>query len=354
MVSHRMELLLALISEGYDIHVLAKNTGSVEQLTQAGITFHDWYGEGRHIGFFNNVASLIQTIILFRKIKPNIIHLITVKSLLFGLIAAHLVGGIRIVLAFAGLGVLKGQTFPNQIIAFVFFSIMRTSRRKISGLIFQTAHDRDYVAARFAIDDIREEITFGSGVNLERFKRKTYKTDSISVIFASRLLLDKGVQDYLAAAKYVKDKGHNIHFYLAGELSSHRGFISQSEIEKFSEYVDYLGELPDVRPLLEKTNIFVLPTRYTEGIPKALLEAAAMGNVAITSNHPGCEAAVENNVTGFALENINAESIGKKIISLSNNRKNLLAMQHKARSLAESMFAVDSVVAKHMLIYKDI
>lgn len=354
MVSHRIELLLALVSEGHDIHVLAKNTGSVEQLTQAGITFHDWHGEGRHIGIFNNMASLIQTIILFKKIKPDIIHLITVKSLLFGLIAASLVGGIKIVLAFAGLGVLKGQTFPNQIITSIFFSIMRMSRRKISGLIFQTAHDRDYVAARFTIDDIREEITLGSGVNLKKFKRKAYKTDFISVVFASRLLLDKGVGDYLAAAKYVKDKGHNIHFYLAGELSPYRGFIAKSEIEKFSDYVDYLGGLSDVRPLLEKTNIFVLPTRYTEGIPKALLEAAAMGNVAITSNHPGCEAAVENNVTGFALENINAEIIGEKIIALSDDRKNLLAMQQNARNLAENKFSVEDVVAKHMLIYKDI
>ena len=158
-------------------------------------------------------------------------------------------------LAFAGLGVLKGQTFPNRIITSVFFSIMRMSRRKISGLIFQTVHDRDYVGARFAIEDIRQEITVGSGVNLEKFKRKTYKTDYISVVFASRLLLDKGVQDYLAAAKYVKDQGHNIHFYLAGELSHHRGFISKSEIEKFSEYVDYLGALPDIRPLLDETNI---------------------------------------------------------------------------------------------------
>ena len=120
-----MELLLELISKGYDIHVLAKNTGAVEQLNQAGITFHDWQGEGRNLGIFNNLASLIQTIILIRRIKPDIIHLITIKSLLFGLIATHHVRGIRVVLAFAGLGVLKGQTYPNRIITYVFFSIMR-------------------------------------------------------------------------------------------------------------------------------------------------------------------------------------------------------------------------------------
>ena len=174
------------------------------------------------------------------------------------------------------------------------------SRRKISGLIFQTVHDRDYVGARFAIEDIRQEITVGSGVNLEKFKRKTYKTDYISVVFASRLLLDKRCAGLFAAANMSKIKVIISIFILPGELSHHRGFISKSEIEKFSEYVDYLGALPDIRPLLDETNIFVLPTRYTEGIPKALLEAAAMGNVAITSNHPGCEAAVENNVTGLS------------------------------------------------------
>ena len=81
----------------------------------------------------------------------------------------------QVVLAFAGLGVLKGQTFPNRIITSVFFSIMRMSRRKISGLIFQTVHDRDYVGARFAIEDIRQEITVGSGVNLENSNARLIK-----------------------------------------------------------------------------------------------------------------------------------------------------------------------------------
>ena len=173
---------------------------------------------------------------------------------------------------------------------------------------------------------------------------------------SSRILLDKGINEFCYAANQVRQKlGNNIKFLLSGSIDHDSPtFVSELEIKKITNEngVEYLGERNDMPELLASALIFVLPSYYAEGLPKVLLEAAASGLPIITTDHPGCREAIINQETGLLVPVQDYESLAMAIISLLENQKLLKEMGSKARLLAENLFDDKIVVKNHFSYYK--
>lgn len=172
---------------------------------------------------------------------------------------------------------------------------------------------------------------------------------------SSRILFDKGIKDYCLAAAIVREKfGNEVKFKLSGPLDKFSPtFISEYEIKKLvGKYgVEYLGNRDDMPELLASAQIFVLPSYYSEGLPKVLLEAAACGTPIITTDHPGCREAIINKETGLLVKIKDHKSLAYEIIKLLSDNTLMIHMGKKARLLAEKSYNVSSVVDNHYFLY---
>ena len=199
----------------------------------------------------------------------------------------------------------------------------------------------------------------GSGVDLEQYSPSKKRINAEKyVLMSSRILSDKGIEDYCRAAEMVRLKiGNQIKFKLSGpiEPASSTSFSEDEIKELVHQYgVEYLGDRSDMPELLASALLFVLPSFYSEGLPKVLLEASASGIPIITTDHPGCRDAIINNETGLLVPAKDPELLAKAIIDLLSDHSLLIAMGKNGRSLAEKSFQDSTVVNKHYSLYQQL
>ncbi|SVA99754.1 uncharacterized protein METZ01_LOCUS152608 [marine metagenome] len=291
-----------------------------------------------------------------REVKPDISHLITIKPVVYGGIISKFIKMSGVISAIPGLG----YTFINQdmttkilrtIISFLYR--LSFSRESLS-VIFQNEDDRRKLIKLTKIDASKTVLIKGSGVDLDRFSMKPFPQGKPMVTMISRIQKDKGVLEFVEAAKILREKGNKAQFQLAGvHDTNYPSSISEKEINLWREegIIDLLGYRKDINFLLENSHLVILPS-YREGLPKVLLEAAASGRPVITSNVPGCRDAIKENITGILVPVKDPKALANKIEFLLDNRDLLKKMGKAARMLAEKEFSIEKVVNKHLDLYK--
>jgi glycosyltransferase involved in cell wall biosynthesis len=174
-------------------------------------------------------------------------------------------------------------------------------------------------------------------------------------VLAARLLVDKGVREFVEAARVLRRRGHDLRIVLAGELDpDNPACIPAAEIEAWREEgdVEVIGHVADIRSLFASAHVVVLPS-YREGMPLVLLEAAACGRAVVTTDVPGCREAIEPGVTGLLVPARNAEALADAIAALAQDPERCAEMGRAARQLAEQAFSIQEVVARHLQIYAE-
>lgn len=226
-----------------------------------------------------------------------------------------------------------GEAFArNDVVAMVVRSLYRVSLHRASWVFFQNEEDRSLFLAGRLIDTSKSSRVPGSGVDLAAFEppavdRSTGAIDSPLFLMVARLLWDKGVGDFVDAARQVKVNHPKARFRLLGSLvPNHRGGVPEATLRQWvdSGVVEYAGAVHDVRPQLAEADCVVLPSVYREGVPRSLLEAAAMARPVITTDSVGCRDAVEDEVTGFLCRPRDPADVAKQMLRL-------LAMPSAAR-----------------------
>jgi glycosyltransferase involved in cell wall biosynthesis len=197
----------------------------------------------------------------------------------------------------------------------------------------------------------------GSGVDLEEYRPKEDITsDLVTVLMASRLLVDKGVMEFCAAAGLVQRKyGFNVEFSLAGPVDSDSpGSLTEEQIFDIcaSNNVQFLGSRNDLKDILAKIDIFVLPSYYAEGIPKVLIEAAACGCAVITTDHPGCRDAIVAGETGMLVPPKDSTALENTLKFILSDRSLVESMGKAGRQLAVKRFCVTKVIDIHYSLYR--
>ena len=283
----------------------------------------------------------------YRKIKPDLVVHYTHKPNIFGTIAAKL-AGVRSVSVITGLG----YSFINRgFINVVTEWLYRRTTRYSSSMIFENEDDRDLFVEKQLVDKERAFAVKGCGVNTTYYHRENpYSPDPPVFTFIGRLLKDKGILEFAAAARHFHEKGWAASFVVLGDFDPENPSTIDRDtlLDWISEdTVDYKGFVNDVRPFLEKSTCIVLPS-YREGMPRIVLEAMAMGKPVITTRTAGCRETVEEGVNGYLAEARDVTDLihaMQKFCALTPSQRE--AMGAKGREMAMAIFS-DKIIAEDL------
>lgn len=353
-VSHRMALAQKARAEGYDVHVITPAGPGVEEIRAAGF---DWQAIRFDPGGMNPLRDL-ETIAdltgLFREIRPDIVHNVTLKPVLYGTLAARLAGVPRVVNAISGLGFLfTGARRMRRLIGVTLYrALMRHKRMRV---IVQNSEDlalfcRYRLAPLDALTLIR-----GSGVDIVSFRPGPQPDGPPLILHVSRMVADKGVREFIAAAATVRLSRPDAQFLLVGPLyPGNPSALSEDELRAAEQSGDVIwaGPSNDIAALLAKTRIFCLPS-YREGLPKVLLEAGACGLPSVTTDTSGCREVVEHGVNGLLVPVGDAKALAEAILRLLADPEEARAMGMRARARVERDFALDGVIAAQLALYRE-
>lgn len=357
-VSHRLPIALAALQEGYEVHLGAALTGKEAALRQAGIIVHDLPIARSGTNPFAELITLKAIFSLLRQVEPDVVHLVTSKSVLYGGFLARINKVPAVVAAVSGLGfVFASSGIKSSLMRSAISLIYRIALgKKNLRVIFQNANDRDILLRAAGVTPEKAVMIRGSGVNLAEYPALAEPDGVPVVVMAARLLWDKGVGEFVAAARILKDRGVNARFQLIGDPDIHNPACVLPEALaswRSDQTVELLGFREDIAQLFSDSQVVVLPS-YREGLPKVLIEAAACGRAVVTTNVPGCREAIIPDKTGLLVPVRDPNALADAIQRLLENPSARQSMGQAGRRLAEEAFDISLVVEKHLAIYKEL
>jgi glycosyltransferase involved in cell wall biosynthesis len=361
LISHRLDIVLATKKKGYNVKVAygVSDKKSIEIFLENNIDCYPIKLNRKSKNLITNLFSLFSISLLFKKLRPDIVHLITIKPYLFGGIASRIVKVPCVVSAITGLGFLsyskRNKNFFLKKILYFFLQLSFNHHNQ--KLIVQNSYDKKTIIKLNANNSKKISLLHGSGTNLSKFKNLIEPNKTITICFCSRLLHDKGVFDFINAAKILKKRAIKAKFLLAGNLDSdNTSSLSNKELQniKKEKIVKVLGYHQNIPLLFARSNIICLPSYYGEGLPKVLIEAAAASRAVITTNIPGCRDAIIPNKTGLLVPLKNPKKLADAFEYLIKHPAKRIAMGKAGRKLAEKKFSIEKVVKAHLSIYQQL
>ena len=355
-LSHRLPLAIAARRVGFKVHIATGPGSACQKITDLGFAHHliPISRSGRNP--LAELATLWGLYRLMRSVRPDLVHLVTIKPVLYGGLMARLAGVPAMVAAISGLGTVfidrdRSRSWMRSGVGWFYrFALGHPNAR----VIFQNPDDRSLLIGIKAVRDEQVALIRGSGVSLADYPMRPEPGSVPVVTFAARLLRDKGIREFVEAARELKARGVAARFWLVGSTDpGNLTSISEDDValwgkEGLVEILGYRGDIPDV---FADSNIIVLPS-YREGLPKALIEAAACGRAVVTTDVPGCRDAIEPDTTGLLVAVRDALALADAIQSLIEDPQRRKQMGASGRALAEREFSIERVVDAHLSIYE--
>tara|TARA_Y100001980_G_C14500516_1_gene276539 strand:+ start:69 stop:1202 length:1134 start_codon:yes stop_codon:yes gene_type:complete len=354
-ISHRAEILEEMHKRGFDVNIVCFPSKKPFKPNDK-FKIHIINSESTSQNIFQLIKLLFQYFDLIKKLKPNIVHLVTIKPVLFGGIVMLFFRKVPVVFSIPGFGSLFSETsFISKIKEYILKALYKTVLlKKRKNVIVQSKQNLDTIFSISKIDKKQVSLIPGSGVDLSNFSYSPIKQRK-TFIFASRLLIQKGVEDFFEASRILKEKDPEIRMLLAGNLDlSNPNSISEKFFNSIikSNFIEYLGELESIKSVLEDSTCLVLPTYYGEGLPKVLIEANAIGRPVIATKISGCSDFIIENKNGFFIQPKNPEDIAEKIIRIANNEKKQDEMALFSSIYVKKNHDVNQVVSLHVKLYE--
>jgi glycosyltransferase involved in cell wall biosynthesis len=300
---------------------------------------------------------LWKLIFTYRRLRPEIVHQVAIKPVLYGSIAARLVGVPLIVNALAGLGFLYSADAKGmfRLLQPVVRSGMGVILRNIPGrVIVQSQADYETLQASMGLRQESLALIRGSGVDMAEYAPTKEPVGPVRITLVSRLLWEKGVGDLVEAAKLLYDRGVNCTITLVGEPDvKNPGAIDEQLLQRWAKAynVEWWGRREDIADVWAQSHIACLPTYYREGVPKSLIEAASCGRPIITSDNPGCLELVEDGVNGLVVPARNPEKLAMAIATLVADPELRRRLGAEGRRKVGCGFSQDHVVAQTLGLY---
>lgn len=297
-----------------------------------------------------SVLSIARTL---RSLDPDIFFSFHTKYNVIGPIAARLANVPRIYALIAGLGYAfsPGKEFKRRAVRAVLSGLLRVSLRCCDGVFVQNRDDLDLVRGAGWVPRSTPIVKLaGTGVDVDTFAYTAPEVGPLRVLLIARLLREKGIADYVEAARLVKHHHPECSFALLGPFESNPSAIKPDLVEAWHRegVITYLGRASDVRPHLQTCSILALPSYYREGIPKTILEAMAIGRAVVTCDVPGCREAVSNGVNGFLVPPRNPAALAAAIERFCHDPALIKTMGQASRHFAQTRFDVHKVNAMMM------
>jgi glycosyltransferase involved in cell wall biosynthesis len=348
-VNFRGGLIRSLRNRGYEIAVAAPRDEYSSRLAELGASFIEVKMNSAGSSVAEDLRLLWDYLKLFRRLQPSAYLGFTVKPNIYGSLAARAVGA-KVINNISGLGTaFIKQGFLTALVA----QLYRFSFRKSSTIFFQNADDMKLFVDRGLVRQKQVDLLPGSGVDLERFKpgKAARAPGPFRFLLVGRLLWDKGVGEYVEAARLVRRTYPDVRFQLLGPIGSiNRTAVPSSDVERWQTegVIEYLGKSDDVRGAMEQADCIVLPS-YREGLPRALLEGSAMGKPLIATDVPGCRDVIVDGETGYLCAVRSADSLAAAMVKmLETSPSERLEMGRRGRRKVEDEFCETRVVAKYL------
>jgi len=354
MYNFRQNLMKILLQQGHLVTVVAPPDEKFEKkIIETGCSFIPLIIESKGTNPISDIQLIKRYYSIYKKVDPDFIFHYTIKPNIYGTIASWFVG-IPSIAVVTGLG----YTFINKGIvsrlALLLYSVAFTISRQVW---FLNEEDRLIFTTRHIVKKGKTYVLKGEGIDLEQFTGSEKITSGLSFLLASRMLWDKGIGEYLEAARIVKKNHADVKFNLLGPYGiDNPKAISKEQIGLWQTegVINYLGETDDVKPFINESSAIVLPS-YREGISRVLLEAAAMEKPIITTDCVGCRDVIIDNVTGFLCETKNPESLATAMLKfISLEREQIDLMGKKGREFVEKEFSDKIILNKYIETVKEL
>lgn len=358
-VSHRLPIAIKAIEQGYEVHLLCAITDKAKYLEGLGLIVQPFSFSRSGKNIFSELTTFFNLYRQIKRIKPDLIHLVTIKPVLYGGIAARMVKVPGVISAISGLGFLfvrrsgLGVQLLRYIALFLYRFAMGHPNQRV---IFQNPTDLDSLVTAGGVGKDKVRLIRGSGVDLRDYPLLPELNGIPIVVMASRLLKDKGAYEFVEAARILQSRGIKARFQLIGDPDpGNPESVAKESVQAWMEegVVECLGFRADIPDLFSKAYIVVLPS-YREGFPKVLIEAAACARAVVTTDVPGCRDAIEPNVSGLLIPARDAVALAQAIECLIENAALRQQMGKAGRILAEREFCIEKVVAAHLDIYREL
>ena len=352
-VRFRGDLIRALVSSGMEVHVAAPGMKKARPILAASlgtkVKLHNVSmsrtGTNPVVDFF----SLLSLLILMVRVRPEFVLAYTVKPVVYGLLAARFANVKNKYALITGLGY-AFQGHSGELHGFGVQSIVRwlysRSLSYASKVFFQNPDDEAlFRGLKLISDDIPSFVLNGSGVSVDYYKFSTVPT-SASFTLIARLMGDKGVREYVSAARRIKGTYPSACFNIVGWIDENPDSIGHDELEMWvSEgVINYLGKMSDVRPAIDNSLVYVLPS-YREGTPRTVLEAMAMGRAVITTDAPGCRETVIDGENGFLVPVKSVDALVEAMTRFIEDPELATRMGKRSREIAVEKYDVHKVNA---------
>lgn len=358
-LTHRLPVALAAQEAGYEVHIVTGPSEACSRIVEAGLPHHEIPLSRSGKNPFRELAAILSLIRLFRRLSPDVVHLVTIKPVLYGGIAARIARVPAVVAAISGLGsVFVAEGFVARCFRAMVQALYRAALRHSNlRVIFQNGTDREVLENLDLIPAGCAVMIRGSGVDLTRFQVVPEPEGDLVAIFAARLIRDKGVCEFVEAARLLRDSGFHARFQIAGDIDpDNPSSLTTEEVEAWQTegVIEWLGYQTNMADCFSKVNLVVFPSYYGEGLPKVLIEAAACGRAVVTTDWPGCRDAVIPDESGLMVPVREVEALADAMRRVLADSVLRTEMGCAGRSLAEREYAIEKVAAAHLAVYKEV
>lgn len=352
-VSHRLPLAVAAQAAGFDVAVATRAGRQADVIRRAGIRLIP-FSLSRRGG--NPLAEVMALWRLYRRERPDLVHHVALKPVMFGALAAWLARVPAQVNAVAGLGWLF--TSSSRVVRLVRpvlrWMLARLLNRPHSLTIVQNPEDKSLLE-RSGVPAASLRLIRGAGVDVQVFCQVMPPPEPVCIVLASRMLWDKGVGEFVEAARRLTEAGVNARFVLVGDPDpANPASVPESTLRNWhgQHGVEWWGRREDMPAVLQAAHIACLPS-YREGLPKSLLEAAACGLPIVTTDAPGCREVVRDGVNGLLVPVRDAAALAAALEKLIGDAALRCRMGEQSRVRAETEFGLETVIAQTLAVYRE-
>jgi glycosyltransferase involved in cell wall biosynthesis len=355
--SHWLDVARAARDAGFDVTIATRVTDHGERIRGEGFRLLPLGMVRRSHNPFRELIAIGELVRLYRRVRPDIVHHVAMKPILYGSLAAWITEVPAVVNEFAGLG----HTFTQQRNGLLQWCV-KTALRTVMGLggstvLVQNRDNQDQLVREGIVRITRTKIIPGSGVDVKMFFSKVSPSGIPIVLLPARMLWDKGVGEFVAAARCLKGRGVRARFILAGRRDEHNpAAIPESRLVEWAQegVVEWWRHREDMPAVYEAATLVVLPSYYGEGLPKVLLEAASCGKAIVTTDMPGCRDVVQDRHNGILVPPRDSTALAAAIEELLTDDQSREVMGCRGRELAVARWSVQRIAEQVLSVYSEL